>query len=211
MTTEFYSKLWYRLVSAWFCTAFAAFSAILGPLFLFGVLEPANGKPGTDAGIGLSIMSVFFGLFAALAWFNVVSRRVPLLKLRREAIQITVVGRSSLDAVPLLPSLLRAAWLLVSLQGFRNEVGWISWDLLRGVRVERAGWSRFLIIEGLILYPDVRANQRKARYEQSIEIADAESAVPLEQLASAITSFQLEPNLRATLPSLHEGRARPST
>ena len=59
--TDFVAKTWYRYVAAGVATFLFGFSLILGPLFLLGVVRPNNGRPGTEAGIALSLVGVCLG------------------------------------------------------------------------------------------------------------------------------------------------------
>ena len=91
------------------------FCAIFGPLFLFDIMKSADGKPGTVAGVAMSIMAVPTFLVALLGWFNVYARRKPLLRLCAEGMEINVIGASGLDGTPLIPNMVRVAWLILSL------------------------------------------------------------------------------------------------
>ena len=70
----FYAKSWYLYVAAIVFTMLALFCAVLGPLFLFDIMKRADGKPGTEAGVAMSIMAVPMFLIALLGWFNVYAR-----------------------------------------------------------------------------------------------------------------------------------------
>jgi hypothetical protein len=124
MLTNFYSRMWFRYVGAAVCTLLAMFCLVFGPLFLLDILRPANGNPGKDAGVAMSIMLLPMSLVMALSWFNVAVRRKPLLRICREGIEVNVIGSSSLDGVPLVPPLIRIAWLVISLRkspGFHGQ------------------------------------------------------------------------------------------
>ncbi len=121
--TVFMAKSWYHFVVAIIFTILFLFCAVLGPLFLLDIVPRADGKPGTEGGVAMSIIAVPMGLIALLGWFNVVSRRRPLLRICREGIEVNVIGASSLDGIPLVPTWIRAAWLIVSMQGFRTRIG----------------------------------------------------------------------------------------
>ncbi len=102
--SAFYAKSWYLYVGAILFTMLALFCAILGPLFLFDIMKRADGKPGTEAGVAMSIMAVPMFLVALLGWFNVYARRKPLLRVCTEGMEINVIGASSLDGTPLIPT-----------------------------------------------------------------------------------------------------------
>ncbi len=200
----FYAKSWYHYVTAIAFTMLALFGAALGPLFLFDVMKRADGKPGTEAGIAMSIMAVPMCLIAFLGWFNVYARRKPLLRICEDGLEINVIGASSLDGVPLIPSLIRVAWLILSLQGFKIQIGWIPWESFRNVEVAGLPMMRSLVIDATIVFPNFRGDTLTARVGNNIAFRDAKLQDPLESVASAILSFYNDLDARNTLPSLHD-------
>jgi hypothetical protein len=202
--TAFYAKSWYLYVGAIVFTILALFCAILGPLFLFDFMKRANGKPGTEAGVAMSIMAVPMSLVALLGWFNVYARRKPLLRICEEGLEINVIGASSLDGTPLIPNLVRVAWLIVSLQGFRKQIGWIPWQMFRNIEVVGLPMMRSLVIDATIAYPTFRGDAMTAQIGDSIAFRDAEFQDPLEVIASTIQEFYIAPDARSALPSLHD-------
>ena len=200
----FYAKSWYLYVGAIVFTMLALFCAIFGPLFLFDIMKRADGKPGTDAGGAMSIMAVPMFLIALLGWFNVYARRKPLLRICEEGMEINVIGASSLDGTPLIPNLVRVAWLILSLQGFKKQIGWIPWETLRNIEVVGLPMKRSLLIEATIAYPAFRGDAMTARIGDSIAFRDAEFQEPLEVLVSTIQEFYNDADARGALPSLHD-------
>ena len=200
----FYAKSWYLYVGAIVFTMLAMFCAIFGPLFLFDIMKRADGKPGTDAGVAMSIMAVPMFLIALLGWFNVYARRKPLLRICKEGMEINVIGVSSLDGTPLIPNLVRVAWLILSLQGFKKQIGWIPWETLRNIEVVGLPMMRSLLIEATIAYPAFRGDDMTARIGDSIAFRDAEFQEPLEVIVSTIQEFYNGPDARGALPSLHD-------
>ena len=200
----FYAKSWYLYVAAIVFTMLALFCAVLGPLFLFDIMKRADGKPGTEAGVAMSIMAVPMFLIALLGWFNVYSRLKPLLRICEEGLEINVIGASSLDGVPLIPNLVRVAWLIVSLQGFKKQIGWIPWEMFRDVQVSGLPMMRSLVINGTVAYPTFRGDALTAQIGNSIAFRDAEFQDPLDVIASTIQVFYDDPNARDALPSLHD-------
>ena len=81
MPTQFKAKTWIFVTQVLLFGGLAVFCMVLGPLFLFGLMNDAKGAPATDAGITLSVMIVPFLLIFALAMFNLRARRRPLLRL----------------------------------------------------------------------------------------------------------------------------------
>jgi hypothetical protein len=198
--TIFFAKTWFYYVGAILCTMLALFCVIMGPLFLFGVMKRADGQPGTDAGSAMSIIAVPMSELAILGWFNVIARRKPLLRICCDGIEINVIGSSSLDGVPLIPSIIRIAWLLVSLEGFKKQIGWIPWSMLRGVEVNGLPMVRSMVIDGTIAYPNIVGGT--ARIGNTIAFRDAEFVESLDGIASAIRTFHANLEARESLPSL---------
>jgi hypothetical protein len=201
--TVFYAKCWFHYVGASVFTMLFLFCAIFGPLFLFEVIRRADGKPGTDAGVALCIIAVPMCLVAALGWFNVLARRKPLLRICGEGIEINIIGSCSLDGVPLVPTWIRVAWLVLSMQGFKTRTGWIPWEEFRGVQVKGMPMMRTLIIDATIAGPTSRGDQISAQIGNQIAFRDADFCDPLERIASAIEAFHDQPDARRTLPKLH--------
>lgn len=200
----FYAKSWYLYVGAIVFTMLALFCAIFGPLFLFDIMKRADGKSGTEAGVAMSIMAVPMFLIALLGWFHVYARHKPLLRICEEGIEINVIGASSLDGTPLIPNLVRVAWLVLSLQGFKKQIGWIPWEMLRNIEVVGMPMTRSLLIEATIAYPTFRGEAMTARIGDSIAFRDAEFQEPLEVIASTVQKFYHDPDARSALPSLHD-------
>jgi hypothetical protein len=150
-----------------------------------------------------SIMAVPICLIALLGWFNVYARRRPLLRICKEGLELNVIGASSLDGVPLIPVLIRAAWLIVSLQGFRKQIAWVPWDLFRGVQVAGLPMVRSLVIDATIVYPTIRGVEITAKAGENVAFRDAQFRAPLDAIAAAIRAFYHDPAARMGLPSLH--------
>lgn len=201
--TTFYAKSWYIVAAAILFSVLTLFCVVLGPLFLFGILKNAAGRPVPVAGIAMSIIAVPFGLIAVLGWFNVYARRRPLLRICVEGLEINVIGASRLDGVPLIPNMVRVAWLVLSLEGFRKQVGWIPWKMLRGVEVSGVPMIRSLEIDATIIYPTSRGEEISARIGNHIAFADVEFQDRLETIAAAIETFAEDPTARSELPSLY--------
>jgi len=204
LATVFYAKTWYFYVGATVITLLALFSSIMGPLFLFEIMKRADGQPGTDAGVALSIMALPLWLVALLGWFNVSARQGPLLRLCREGLEVNVIGASSLDGVPLVPAVMRVAWLILTLQGFKKQIGWIPWELLRRVSVAGPPMMRTLAIDATVIYPRSRGDALTAQLGNGIGFRDAEFQVGLDTIASSILAFSGDPEARGVLPSLYD-------
>ncbi len=204
LESVFYAKSWYFYVAAILFTMLAAFCTILGPLFLFEIMKRADGKPGTDAGIAMSIMAAPIWLIALLGWFNVYARRKPLLRICKEGLEINIIGASSLDGVPLISNFVRVVWLIMTLQGFKNQIGWIPWDTFRSVDVVGMPMMRSLVIDATVVYPTFRGDDLTAKIGNSVTFLDADFQNALEAIASSIIEFSEHVDARYDLPGLHD-------
>ncbi len=154
----------------------------------------------------MSIMAVPMFLVALLGWFNVYARLKPLLRICEEGLEINIIGASSLDGVPLIPNLIRVAWSIVSLQGFKKQIGWIPWEMFRDVQVSGSPMMRSLVIIGTVAYPTFRGDDLNAKIGDSISVAfrDADFQDSLDAIASTIRAFYDNPKARNALPSVHD-------
>jgi len=199
--TVFYAKTWYHIAGALIFTFVGSVSVILGPLFLFDILKRADGKPGTEGGIAMTILGSFMMLIALLGWFNVYARRTPLLRICREGMLINVIGASSLDNVPLVPGILRVAWSILSLQGFKKQVGMIPWESFTGAKVTGLPMARTLVIVASIDYPDRKGQSLHSLQDSIWVFREAEFRDSLDKIAAAIHDFHHDLESREALSS----------
>jgi len=199
--TQFRGKTWIVLVNAIVFGGLAGFSSVLGPFFLFGVIKPADGRPGTGAGIALSIISVPLLLVFILAVFHVLARRRPMLRICREGIEINILGASSLDDVPLVPVFLRLAWLIVSLQGFKRQLLRAPWEQFREARISGPPMARTLTIVASVDQSASRSKGEPAPTANDVSFGEAAFDRPLDQVVSAIQAYRRNVELRNRLPS----------
>lgn len=202
--TVFYAKTWYHVASALVFTVIGTVSVILGPLFLLDVLKRADGKPGTEAGIALSIIGIFMILVALLGWFNVYARRTPLLRICREGILINVIGVSSLDNVPLVPSIFRVAWLILSLQGFKKQIGFIPWESFEAAQATGLPMMRSLVIVAKIFYSNRGDQSLHLPLASSIIFREVEFRHSLDKVSTAIREFHSDLDARGALTSWNQ-------
>ncbi|NNE00228.1 MAG: hypothetical protein HKN47_23150 [Pirellulaceae bacterium] len=201
--TDFYAKTWYLNVAAVVFTCLGGFSALFRPLFLFEIMKRADGQSGTEAGTALSIMAIPLVLVAILAWFNVYARRKPLLRICKEGIEVNIIGASSLDGVPLIPTMVRVAWLILSGQGFKQQIGWISWNQINNVQISGLPGVRSLVIDASLVKPVARGEKTRTLLGSKINFRDAELRDPLESVAGAIWHYHHQPAARQSLTSLY--------
>jgi hypothetical protein len=201
MPTQFMGKTWIFVAQAIFIGGLGVFGLMMGPLLLLEIIRPANGKPGTDAGIALSAISIPLLLVALMAVHNLRVRRNPLLRVCREGLEIVEVGASRLDKTPMIPGMIRVAWLILSGEGFRQKVTRIPWE-----RFERAWVSgppmirRLIIAASLPAFDDDGFPMHSGSFEP-IVLSDATFKTPLDQIADAINSRANSPIALSQLPS----------
>lgn len=206
---QFRGKSWISVVTAIMFGYFAVFSLVMGPLFLTGALKPADGRPGTDAGIALSVFGVVFSLVTALALFRVMALKRPLVRLCREGIVIRLIGASSLDGLPEIPffgealALLRLAWLIVSLQGFKQQIVYASWETFRDAQVWGLVMQRKLTVFASFFRPS-SAERRPGFDFDHIEFREVAFAASLDEVARAIMVYSADASARQLLSSWNE-------
>ncbi|MGL4550817.1 MAG: hypothetical protein ACRC33_06490 [Gemmataceae bacterium] len=200
MPNCFMGKTWIFVAQAVLFGCLALFSLVSGSLFLSGIAHKANGAPATDAGIALSIMSVPFLLLFALAVYNLRARRRPVLRLCREGIEITQIGSSSLDRIPLIPTLVRVAWLILSTQGFRRKIIRTPWGCFREARVSGPPMSRRLSITASPFPVGEGVRVGPVEVVQGVYY-EVEFTTPLDRIAEAIKSRADSPDGLSQLPS----------
>jgi hypothetical protein len=201
--TEFRGKTWIFLVLVIIFGGLGAFSLLLGPLFLSGTLKNARGQPVPDGGIALCIVSVPFLLLFALAVFNLVARRRPILRVCREGVEVHIIGSSALARIPLIPGLIRVLWPAISLQGFKRSIFRAPWDSFPYADVSGLPMARTLTIVGSFRTVCARAASSATVVEQ-ISLPDATFRVLLDRIAATINVCCQDPELRDDLPSWND-------
>jgi hypothetical protein len=204
--SEFMGKTWIFLAQAIVLGTLATFSLVFGPLFLFGYINKANGAPAIDAGIVLSTMSLPLMLVSALAAYNLWARRRPVLQLCREGIKIVLIGSSWLDGIPLIPGMLRVAWLIISTQGFRQRVICVPWAGYQDAWVSGLPMARHLTILASPVFARVEDLPLGWIPVEQVVLDEVWFVGPLDQIAEAIKSYGNLPTTRKQLPSWHEDR-----
>jgi hypothetical protein len=186
MPTQFMAVIWIFVVQSIIFGGLATFSLVFGPLFLFGFMNKANGAPATDAGIALTAMGVPFMLISALAVYNIRARRRPMLRLCREGIEIVEIGRSSLDGFPLIPGMIRVAWLILSMQGFRRRVVRVLWHDFEDAWVSGPPMARRLTILAPPSRGTAEALPRDSSVADQIVLTEVMFSTPLDNIAASI-------------------------
>jgi hypothetical protein len=170
-------------------------------------MKGVDGKPATDAGIPMTLVTlgVFLPVFG-VAVFNLRLRRAPLVRICRDGIETRLIGRTSLDGVPLVPAMVRFYWGFLSTQSFRNRALRTLWTDVRGAQVAGLPAMRVLTIDGVFReIPDgVLAVTEPVTYRVIFQQVDFKQ--PLQDVANAIAAYIANPSMRDTLSSWSEPR-----
>jgi hypothetical protein len=184
--TRFTGKTWIFVAQAFVFGGFALFTLMLGPLFLFEIMKDARGQPARDAGVVLTIMSIPMLLVFALAVFNIVARRRPLICLHREGLAINIIGSSSLDGIPLIPGMIRVAWLILSLQGFKQQMLFMPWQSFVGIQISGLPMARRLTIAGSMFRSTDGQIVHSAAVANQVTFPEVAFDSPLDLIAASI-------------------------
>lgn len=199
--TQFAGKTWIFIAQALVFGALSLFGFLLGPLFLLQIVKDARGRPATDAGVALLLVSVPMLLVFLLAVFNIVARRQPLIRLCREGLAINVIGSSTLDGVFLIPGIVRVAWLIISLQGFGQQMLLAPWQSLQQARVSGPPMARTLTIIASLYRPADPQASELIPVAKQIAFREVAFRTPLEQIAQEINRYSKVAESRNSLPS----------
>ena len=133
----FYAKTPWTLWALFIIFAlFTVFSCVMGALFLFGVIISANGRPGYEAGIPLTLIGILFCTPLALTTFvELFHSRKPAIQLFSEGLKVRIVNQSVpdflLDCVSVFGSIatpLLAIWRLITLKAFHVAEYYLNWE-----------------------------------------------------------------------------------
>lgn len=200
--TSFMARRWIFRAQAIVFGLLAVFGLVMGPGFLLHLIESADGRK--DIATPGLIMTGF-GVASALAWLmalaNLRHRRRPVLRIRREGVEVVYIGRSSLDRMPMVPSLVRAAWLLGSGQGFRATTYRARWPSIRGVEVHGLPMVRVLAIDGRFHRLVEFGLAQDREFVEGYSFQQVDLKVSLERAAESIEVWRLAPEaVREALP-----------
>jgi hypothetical protein len=203
--TQFYGKTWIYLTQAIIFGLFVIFGLIMGPLFLAGTMERADGKPGTEAGIAMTAVTLVFMLpVFVLAVFNLRARRAPLVRIYREGVEVCLIGRTSIDGMPLVPAAVRLLWGFISTQSFRNRPLRVLWPDLINARVTRLPAMRALSINGIFREIPDGLLIMTASVANRVVFQQVAFKRSLQDVANAISFYTSKESIRGNLPSWSE-------
>ncbi len=198
----FYGKTWIFWSQSIIFGLFTIFGLVLGPLFLTGTLERADGKPGTVAGIALTAISlVFMAPVFVLAAFNLVVRRAPIVRLCREGVEARLIGGTSIDRVPLVPAQIRLLWGFISTEFFRDRVLRVLWADLGDAQVTGLPGMRVFLIDGIFREVADDSSVATEPVANRVIFRQVDFKRPLQEVANAIFVCTSEAPICESLPS----------
>jgi hypothetical protein len=197
---EFDGKTWIFWAKALVLGGLAGFSLLFGPLIYFGVMRDVHGRHVPQAGIAMTIIGIPLLLVTMLALYNIVARRRPILGVYRDGVALNQIGASSLDRIPLVPGLFRTAWLIVSLQGFRQQLAWAPWETLQSVNVSGLPLARSLTIVACFYRSRAAFDLRGEPFAGGMTVSQVEFIDPVDYIARTINRYARDPEARSHLP-----------
>ncbi len=201
LPTEFLGKQWIDVVKAIFFGGLGVAALVMGPLCYLGLWKKVDGKAATEAGLGLTLASVFFLILFALAVSNISAKRTPLLRICREGIVIRMIGASSLDKTPFIPAFARLVWLVLSFEGFRDRTLYVPWNTFQEVKVTGPMMARLLTIVGPTFLSSEIDTSWEPPFANETVLPEVTFVKPLQQIADAVRQLHQSPQIRDTLPS----------
>jgi hypothetical protein len=203
MQDRFRAKTWIYWAQLIICGGLGLFSVIFGALFWTGAMTDVKGDVAPEAGPPMVTVGCCLLAVGVLAAFNIVSRIPPLIRCYREGIECNVIGATSIDGVPLVPGIVRVAWTILSLQGFRAQRLRIPWPEFRGAQVSGIHMAYTLLLKGAFTNPKTgRVTHGMVFPQVAFEDSPQDVADTLNQIAA-------KPEWRAQLSSWSTRRPGP--
>jgi hypothetical protein len=200
--TEFRAKTWIYLARLILFGFFCVFGLTMGPFLLTVATNRPNNQHLKKAGLGITTVTACIFLPATvLAGFNVWARRLPLLRIRRDGIEVHVIGLTTLDGVPGVPGLVRFAWGVLTTQSFRSRILRARWAEIQGARVSGLPAMRVLTFDATFWARPGTSSHAVAPVGHQVVFAQVDFKRPLQDVANAIAFYARNPATRAELPS----------
>ena len=119
-------------------------ACIMGPLFLCDAIHTADGRPGHEAGIPLTITGLIFVPIAILLVFHLFARQWPIIRIFREGLEIREIGtRVQFDpslnilGIGFILCAFIALWQLLTLRMFRVRTTRLRWEEIMSIASNR--------------------------------------------------------------------------
>jgi hypothetical protein len=164
--------------------------------------RPWGGNIAEAAVIGL--VTAFVLPKSALAMYQALGRREPLIRIYREGLEVRLVGRASLDNLPHFLEWITLYWSLFSLQGFRTKRLRIAWADLEEIRLTGRASVRVLIFRGPFWRAREVAGSSAPPAADHARFDQQDFSVPMDEIAAAVTHFQQDEKQRGFLPNWRE-------
>lgn len=195
---QFWGKTWLWWVQAFIVGGLGLFSIPFGVLFWTGAMTDANGASRPTAGPPLVIIGSGLMLVAVMPLCRLIYLRKPVIRCFRDGLECRMFGATSLDRFPGIPKLVRLAWAIVSLQGFRGRCLRVTWPELVGVSWGGVRMARVLQIQGRIV------DRRTGKSYEQLRLAQARFIDSPQVIAAWLNGFAADPTARASLPEWTE-------
>ena len=124
-----------------------------------------------------------------------------MLRLCREGIEFVEIGSSSLDGIPLIPELIRIAWLILSMQGFRKRVVRVPWRDFQDAWVSGPPMARRLTIDASGSLAIAEELPPGTFVADQLVMTEVMFSTPLDEIAAAILLYAENPIDREHLAS----------
>jgi hypothetical protein len=195
MENHFRAKTWIFWAQCAVFGGLGLFSVSFGILFWTGAMTDALGKTRPDAGPPMLVTGSGMLAVAVLAVFKILGRVAPVIRCYREGVMCNLVGATSLDGIPLLPGLIRVAWAIISIQGFRSQRVCVAWPEFSEAKVGGIPMAHVLKLSGKFM------NLKNEQITRSITFSQASLLDHPRLIASTLNEMAANPTQRDSLPS----------
>ena len=97
---HFYGKTWMLWAQVLVLVPITCLACIMGPLFLCDAIHTADGRPGHEAGIPLTITGLILVPITVILVFHLFARQWPIIRIFREGLEIREIGtRVQIDPI----------------------------------------------------------------------------------------------------------------
>ena len=194
MRDRFPAKTWIHWVRLLACGGVGLFAVALGVLFWTGLMTDAYGEERPSAGPPAVIVGSCLLAVGAMAAAQLAALATPPVRCFRQGVECSVVGATSLDGVPMVPALVRVAWAVLTLQGFRSTRFRIPWEWFGGAEVLGIPMAYELVLHGAAYCP---FDGRTAR---ALTFGQAALADHPHLIANILNAWAADPSMRERLP-----------
>lgn len=192
---RFWGKTWIYWAQVTIFGALGTFAFVGGLLFGLGMVKDANGEPRPQAGPPMVMVGLFLMTLALMAAFNIAGRFRPTIRCYREGIECNLVGAISLPGFQMMPRLVRLAWAIFSLQGFRSQLVRASWSEFQVAEVQGIPAAYVVVLSGTF------TNLKSGRTMPAIAFRQVEFVDHPNLIASTLMGLAANPHAREPLPS----------